>query len=279
MTVLVTGATGTVGRDLVDLLLAKGEQVRALTRDPAKANLPDKAEVVAGDLGDAAALPALLDGVEKAFLFIGPDHGTEFAEAAAQAGLKQVVVLSSFTVTMDWPSVPNFIRMHHEVAEKALTDAGVPATFLRPSGFDYNILQWTGALRSQGVVRAPFADAALPLIHPRDIADAAAIVLTEPGHDGKAYILTGPEALTPARQTTLIADALGIPTRYEELSTEEAAEVLRGMGHLPEMLVPSVLEVLGPEAAALPVSLASEELTGRPARTFRQWVQENADRF
>ncbi|WP_329185206.1 hypothetical protein [Actinacidiphila glaucinigra] len=104
-------------------------------------------------------------------------------------------------------------------------------------------------------------------------------MLTEPGHEGKAYILTGPEALTPARQTALVADVLGIPARYEELSTEEAAEVPRGMGHLHEMPVPSLLEVLGPDAVALPVSLTSEELTGRPPRTFRQWVRENADRF
>jgi uncharacterized protein YbjT (DUF2867 family) len=190
-----------------------------------------------------------------------------------------VVVLSSFTVTMDWPSHPNFVRMHHEVAEKALTEAGVPTTFLRPSDFAYNILQWTGALRSEGIVRAPFAGTALPLIDPRDIAEAAAVVLTEPGHEGKAYTLTGPEALTPARQTALVADALGLKVTYEELTSEQAAEALRSMGHLPDMLVPSVLEVLGPDAAALPVSTAVEELTGHPARAFRQWVHDNADRF
>ena len=169
--------------------------------------------------------------------------------------------------------------MHHEVAEKALTEAGVPTTFLRPSGFAYNILQWSGDLRSEGVVRAPFADAALPLIHPRDIAEAAAVVLTEPGHEGRAHTLTGPEALTTAQQTATVADVLGLDARYEELTTEEAARTLTALGHLPAMLAPSVLEVLGPDAVALPVSPAVEKLTSYPARTFRQWVQEDADRF
>ncbi|AVZ76715.1 hypothetical protein SLUN_35445 [Streptomyces lunaelactis] len=142
--------------------------------------------------------------------------------------------------------------MHHEVAENALNQAGVPATFLRPSGFAYNILQWTGALRSEGDVRAPFADTALPLIHTRDIAEAAAVVLTEPSHEGKAYLLTGPEALTPAQQTGIVADALGLTATYEELSVEEAGGALRDLGHLPEMLVPSVLEVLGPTPPRCP---------------------------
>lgn len=279
MRVLVTGATGSVGRSVVDLLLAEGAQVRAVTRDPAKAALPAEAEVVAADLGDTEALPALLDGVEKAFMFIGPDHGSGFAQAAARAGLKQVCLLSSFTVTMDWPSDPNFVRMHHEVAERALTEAGVPATFLRPAGFASNILQWTGALRSEGVVRAPFAGTALPLIHPRDIAEAAAAVLTGPGHEGRAYTLTGPEALTTGRQTAVLSEVLGISACYEELSVERAAEVLGALGHLPEAMVPSVLEVLGPDAAALPVSRAVQDLTGRPARSFRRWVMDNADRF
>ena len=169
MNILVTGATGTVGRDLVDQLITKGLRVRALTRDPDKANLPEQADVVSGDLGNSDALPALLAGIDKAFMLIGPDNGTEFAKAAAAARIRHVVLLSSFTVTMDWPTTSNFIRVHHEVAEKSLIEAGVPSTFLRSSGFAYNFLQWTCALRSQGVVRAPFANTALPLIHPHDI--------------------------------------------------------------------------------------------------------------
>lgn len=99
---------------------------------------------------------------------------------------------------------------------------------------------------------------------------------TEPGHNGKAYALIGPEALTTARQTGIVTDAVGLEARYEEIGVEQAAETLRGAGHLPDMLVPSVLEVLGPDTAALSVSPAVDELTGHPARTFRQWVHDSS---
>ena len=279
MNILVTGATGNVGRDLVDQLIAKGLRVRALTRNPDKANLPEQADVVSGDLGNSDALPALLAGIDKAFMLIGPDNGTEFAKAAAVARLRHVALLSSFTVTMDWPTTPNFIRVHHEVAEKSLIEAGVPCTFLRSSGFACNFLQWTCALRSQGVVRAPFANTALPLIHPHDIAAAASVVLTEPGHQGKAYTLTGPDALTTAQQTAIAADVLGIEARYEEISAAQATQILTNMSRLPERLAPQLLEVLGPAATALSVTGDVEQLTGRPALTFRQWVQDNLNRF
>ena len=105
------------------------------------------------------------------------------------------------------------------------------------------------------------------------------MVLTEPGHQGKAYTLTGPDALTTAQQTAIAADVLGIEARYEEISAAQATQILTNMGRLPERLAPQLLEVLGPAATALSVTGDVEQLTGRPALTFRQWVQDNLNRF
>jgi uncharacterized protein YbjT (DUF2867 family) len=274
MSILVTGATGNVGGALVNLLAERGEDVRALTRRPERAELPRGVRVVGGDLTDPDSTAAALRDVSKALLVMGADNGRAFAAAAARTGLEQVVLVSSFTTDVAWPSGANLIARRHREGEAALTAAGVPATFLRPAGFQSNVLLWARGIADDRVLRAPFPRVRLPLIHPDDIAAAAAAVLSEDGHVGRAYLLTGPEALSVVDQTAIIARVLGRQVRFDELSKADAEAFLRPS--MPVAMIRSLLEVLGP-AAAVPVTSNVADLSGRPAKTFEQWAAEHRD--
>ncbi|MFE5111342.1 SDR family oxidoreductase [Streptomyces sp. NPDC056663] len=173
-------------------LASSGHQLVALVRDPSKADLPAGITIVKGDLTDASAVRRALDCTDWAFLNMADDNGAVFAEAAVEAGLGHTVLLSSFTAVTELPSGPaNIITARHQAGERALAQAGVPSTFLRAAGFDYNILMWV-ASAADGVVRAPNADVKLPVVDPADIASAAVAVLTAADPKPGAYSITGP---------------------------------------------------------------------------------------
>lgn len=178
MTILVAGATGNVGRPLVERLLAAGYPVRALTRSPERAELPAGAEVVAGNLADTASLPAALTGVTAAHLitFAGADfsplgNGPEIMELAVKAGVRRVTVLKG-----DLTKSP---------LEEAVEASGVEWTYLSPVEFMSNALEWAESVRTEGVVREPFPDSRSAMIHDGDIAAVAATALTDDGHAGQ----------------------------------------------------------------------------------------------
>ncbi|MBM6406004.1 NAD(P)H-binding protein [Phycicoccus sp. CSK15P-2] len=274
MKILVTGATGTVGGALVELLAGTDHDVAVLVRDPAKFSGPADVEVVQGDLTSADDVRAALAGVDRAFLNMADDNGATFAEVAGQVGLEHVVLLSSFTAVTDIAlGEANIVTARHRAGEQALVEAGVPSTFLRASGFDYNFLMWAGEA-SEGVVRAPWLDVKLPVVDPADIAASAAAVLTSPSPAGGAYSITGPEPLSVTDQTEIAAEVLGRDLRVEalELQTAKAAAFPEGT---PDVVVDSVFGTFAPEAAVLPVSHDVEALTGRPAHTFGEWVERN----
>ncbi|MFJ2741687.1 NAD(P)H-binding protein [Streptomyces sp. NPDC087440] len=273
MTILVTGATGTVGRLLVDELLAAGQQVRALTRNPDKAALPQGVEVVAGDItGPAAELEAAFRGVRAVHLITSA--GDSYQPLPDPAGLVALAVASGVT---------RFTLLGSPVgqeAEAAVKDSGVAWTVLQPVEFMSNALGWAESIRSEGVVREPFGSSLSALVHEADIAAVAAVALTQDGHAGKEYPVTGPEALTIPQKVATIAEAAGRPVEYVELSEAEARKGWQEAGYFSEEDIEFfVLMGTNPPEIGYTVQPTVEQVTGRPARTFAQWAKENAQAF
>ncbi|MEV3993901.1 NAD(P)H-binding protein [Streptomyces sp. NPDC049837] len=277
MTVLVTGATGSVGRHVVERLVAAGATVRALTRNPATAGLPEGVDVHEGDLTRPDTLRAALRGVERLYLFPVPETAREVVAAAKEAGVSRIVVLSSSSVLDE--SGDNHSGEYHRAVERAVEESGIDWTFVRPDEFATNVLwKWGHSIRAEGVVRAPYGNAPRVLIHEADVAAVAVTALLEDGHAGKAYVLTGPEAITQADQVRAISGALGREIRFEEITPDEAREL---MGHaMPAPVVEMVLGYLA-DAVVNPPSVADtvERVTGVPARTFAQWAADHAADF
>ncbi|GGJ96627.1 nucleotide-diphosphate-sugar epimerase [Pilimelia anulata] len=272
MTILVTGATGNVGRPLVELLLAAGQQVRALTRNPARAGLPAGVEVAAGDLTDTSTLAEAFAGVRAVHLisFNGADfsplaNGAEIAELVAKAGVERVTILKG-----DVDKSP---------LEQAVEASGVQWTHLAPVEFMSNALEWAASIRDEGVVREAFPEARSAMVHEADIAAVAATALTADGHAGQEYWLTGPQALTAPGKVAILAEVLGRPIRYVELSRDEIVAQWRGEGYSDSDIEFFLTMRTNPPEAGYTVLPTVEEVTGKPARTFTQWVREHADTF
>ncbi|THV40133.1 NAD(P)H-binding protein [Glycomyces buryatensis] len=271
MNILVTAATGNVGRHLVNELVSSGHRVRALTRDPDSADLPDGVEAVAGDFTDLASLEAALKGVDALHLITtyGPSNetlpnGPELAELVRQAGVRRVTLL--------WNG-------YRGPVEEAFETAGLRPTELQPGEFMSNALTWAEEVRNSGVVREANAHIRQTQVHEADIAAVAAVALTSDGHEGKAYPLTGPEPLNPAERVAILAEAAGRPIRFEALTDAQARERMRDLGH-EDAVVDYVLgwQSDPPEAFRI-VSDAVEVVTGRPARAFAQWAEAHAADF
>ena len=219
--ILVTGATGKVGRHLVADLLAEGAPVRALTRNPDAANLPAGAEVARADPGQPETIAAALAGTSAVFVNATAVGGfiTEFMTEAARAGTRTAVMLSSLTVR-DNGVQPYSLGAHHKALEDVVMASGLDWTFLRCGGFAANTLAWAPMIRAEGVVRAPYLNAATAPIAEPDIATAAVRALLGDGHARARYVLTGRESLTQAEQAQAIGAAIGRTLRIEELPAE-----------------------------------------------------------
>jgi uncharacterized protein YbjT (DUF2867 family) len=276
--ILVTGATGNVGGQVVAQLLDAGAKVRAVTRDPAWAQLPDAAEAVRGDLGDPGSIRPHLQGVSSVFL-LWPFLSAEAAPALLEvlAGrVNKIVYLSASAVHDDRDPAQNGVWGQ---VEQAIGKSGLDATFLRAGGFAANTLAWASQIRAGGVVRRPYGQASRSLIHERDIAAVVTTVLTSAGHSGAKYVLTGPESVPQAEQAAQIGAAVGRPVRWEEQPLDEARQQLVAeMGDAD--FAAHALEywaslVDHPE----PVTPTVEQLTGSPARTFAEWARDHATDF
>ncbi|MFM9373716.1 NAD(P)H-binding protein [Streptomyces sp. Da 82-17] len=272
--ILVTGATGNVGRNLVRELLAAGEDVRALTRDPATADLPDGVDAVPGDLTRPETLPAALHGVDRAFLF--PVHGAldAFLAAARQAGTGHIVLLSSDSVTF---TEPGWIGEQHLACEQAVADSGIPWTFVRPTVFMANDLAWADQIRNGGTVRGVYGTGATAPVDERDIAAVAAHALLAPS-PGKTYELTGTETLSQIDRVRVIGATLGIPTRFEEVPRETVRRRL--LDRLPAPAADFLLDQLAASRTTPTPTLPTTRTTlGRPAHTYADWVAHHATAF
>lgn len=277
--ILVIGATGKVGRHVVDELSRAEATVRAFSRTPA--GLPPNVEAVRGDLTDPAGLEAALTGVESVFLvwpLLTAEAAPPVVEAIARHA-RRVVYLSAMSVRDDAAGQADPITSFHAELERLIAASGPEWTFLRAGGFAGNTLEWAEDIRRDGVVRRPYGQAARSLIHERDIAAVAARALTSDGHAGQRYVLTGPETVTQVEQARLIGEAIGRPVRFEEVPAPDARDDMLARGWPAEV----VDGMLGAWAAMArepePVTATVEKLTGTPARTFRQWAVDHAADF
>lgn len=277
MTILVTGATGRVGRHVVGQLIASGQQVRALTRSPRMARLPSAVEVAEGDLARPDTLRAAMAGADRAYLFPLPDSAADFAQLAREAGLRKIVVLSSASVAE--ADEGNYSGQYHLAVETAVAGSGLEWAAVRPDEFANNILwKWGHSIQAEGVVRTPYPDAARPLIHEADVAAVAVSALLDDASAGQTYTITGPALVSQAEQVRTIGAVLGRDIRLEEVTPDQArAEMCQFM---PEPVVGMVLDYLARSAVSPPPVLpAVEQITGRPARSFREWVADHAADF
>ncbi|MFF8831805.1 SDR family oxidoreductase [Streptomyces sp. NPDC015131] len=275
--ILIAGATGNIGRALVRELRARGAgPVRALSRAPAPGAFPDGVEAWAGDLGDAGSLRPALEGVRALFLPAGLGADAEVIGAARRARVEHLVLVSSLTVQSHPHLGP--ARANAET-ERLVRDSGMSWTVLRPTQFASNALWWADSVRTHGTVRVPYADIGLPTIHPADVAAVARVALTEPGHHGRTYALTGPERITPRRQVAALAAALGREVRCAETTRAEAHRTMAAL--LGAEVADAVLDVTGGDVndELLAVRDTVPALTGSPARTFHQWAAENTAAF
>lgn len=280
--ILVTGATGTIGSDVVRQLSGRGAKVRALTRDPARATVPAGVEVVRGDYTDPASLEAALAGATAAFLLrpAGPDEGQDAALAAAAraAGVERLVKLSAIA-TGDSASGPS--AQWHGAGERAVRDSGLAWTVLRPSSFASNTLTWLPALRTGEPVPNMTGDGASGVIDPRDIAEVAVRALLDAGHAGRTYTLTGPEAITVPDQAAVLAEVLGRPVPTRDLSPDETRDFLREAWGMAGAQVDGVLTGLAfvRSGGNAVVTEDVREVLGRPARTYRAWAEDHRAAF
>ncbi|WP_433758841.1 SDR family oxidoreductase [Nocardia sp. CA-135398] len=280
--ILVTGATGTVGRELVGRLLAQGVPMRAMARRPEFAGLPDGIEVVRADLGDPDSLTEAVRGVDRVFLLSSgpeiPTHDANLAQAAADAGVEHIVKLSSGRTGDDTATDP--IPTWHRAGEQAVRDSGVPWTMVRPLGFMANALHWAGSIRDHGAVYAPFGQGRIAVVDPYDIAAVAANALTTDGHEGEIYTLSGPQPLSPGEQTDILAQVLGRPLRYVEVEPAAARQSIIDHGVPAEMAdAIMALRATALEAFTSVVHPTVEHITGTPPRPFRTWAENHRTHF
>ena len=279
--ILVTGATGHIGRQVVDRLLGTGCRIRALTRNPESASLPGEVDIVRGDLANADTLDAALTGVDAVFLvWLAPLAAAPGALERIAAHAQRLVLLTSpHSVPHPFFQQPNAMRAVHAGLERLIEASPLRWTFLRPTVFAVNCLHWWGPQIAEGnIVRWFYGDAATSPIHERDVAAVAVRALLEEGHASKEYVLTGPESLTQRRQVEIIGQAIGRPLRFEELGPDAARREL--MAAWPDEIATMLLDAYG-AAVDRPAHLTTTvgDVTGTPARRFHDWAVEHAAEF
>ncbi|MGH8876426.1 MAG: SDR family oxidoreductase [Stackebrandtia sp.] len=273
MTFLVTGATGNVGRHVVAQLLEAGVKTRALTRNPAKANLPEGAEVVAGDLARTETLGPVFEGVTAAHLInFGGDNyellpnGAEIVELLLKSGVKRVTLLGAWD---------------NGSLEDAVDASDLQWTRIGPGEFMSNALEWVSDIRTTGVVEAAFVDGHSPMSHEADLAAVAVKALLEEGHHGKTIQVAGPAPVALRDKIRIIGEAIGKDVTLVELTPEQLRAKMAEQG-VSQDLIDFQIEVFGglpTEPYEMEGTVEFEQFTGRPPRSFTQWAAENADAF
>lgn len=282
--ILVTAATGNIGRALTRELDAQDAKLRLLVRDPARARaagLPARAELAVGDLGDPGTLAPAFAGVDRLFLLtqgIGTDYTTAAVAAARAAGVDHIVHLSSAHVLLD--PVPAMGRWHQE-REEIIRASGIPATFLRPGGFMTNALDWLPTIREGDYVLDPVGPGRYAPIDPADIAAVAALVLTGSGRQdpGEEYALTGDETFTVTEQVRIISETIGRTIEVRPTTTPDEVVRSRFPNGAPPALADAITEgftLMRADTVGFRTDTV-ERLLGRRPRTFAAWCTRHAD--
>jgi (4-alkanoyl-5-oxo-2,5-dihydrofuran-3-yl)methyl phosphate reductase len=280
-TYLITGATGEVGSRVVDLLLQRGDRPRVFVRDARKAQsrFSHRVDIFTGDLADPVSLATALEGVDALFLVNSgpqiPARDEAAAKAAKAAGVQHLVKLSSMDVEQGLA-----IGAWHERGEAAIRAAGIPFTFVRPTGFMANLLAWAPSIKAEGIVRASTGDGRRPFIHSGDIAAVAARALTTRQYVGESLSITGPEALNFPEVTAKIGAAIGKRLAFQPLSDEEARQrysLVSGSEEETEAHVSLWRAIREGRLGA--VTATVERVLGRKPIPLDQWLTENAAAF
>ena len=284
--ILVTGATGNVSGGLIPELIAKEASVRALVRDATKAQgLRDQGvEVIIGDFDKPETLDAAFSGVDKVFLLTPPNsnqvtQASNGIAAAKRAGVPYIVRMSAGALETA-PDSPARVTRQHAETDAELKASGLPYTILRPHFFMQNTMMAAGTVASDGAVYMPMKDGKLGMIDVRDIVDVAAKVLTEDGHQGKTYGLTGPASISFHDVAAGLSKALGKEVKYVDVPPEAGREAMVGMG-LPEWFADALTEYNKAFSEGLGDFTTGdvEEITGHPARSFETFARDFAQAF
>ncbi len=282
--ILVTGATGTTGSELVRQLAHEGTSVKALVRslDKARAIAGPNVEIAQGDLSDTSSLDAALRGVHKLFLLCSPDPRQvelqrNAIEAARRAGVDHIVKMGALGAHHDSPI--GLARMHAQT-EREIEDSGIPFTHLRPTLFMQSLFMHAPTIANLGAFYLPMRDGRISMIDARDIAAVARNVLTTDGHAGQTYTLTGPEALSMDQVAAKLGVLLGKPVDYVDAPPATARDNMIASG-VPEWLTDDLLKLMEVFAAghAAEVYPTVEEVTGAPARNLDRFLNDHIDAF
>ena len=282
--ILVTGATGNIGREVVKLLLESGEQVVAVTRNPAMAALPTGTHVVGGDPSHPQSLASVLQGVKTVFISPRPlgdatagAAAAELLKRAAAQGAERVVALSAETVEFGG-GYKRFADAFRAV-EDEVKASGLQWTILRCSDFAVNAMVWVPQIRQAGVVRGSYGEGATSTIHERDVAAVSARVLIDPTYVGRTYLLTGPQSLTQRAKVHLIGEAIGRDVPWIEVAPEQFRQAMLAQG-LPEDVPDRIIGFWSDrQLQPGPTSSTVEQILNRPALTFATWAAEHAGAF
>ncbi|MFQ6328701.1 SDR family oxidoreductase [Nocardia sp. CWNU-33] len=273
MTVVVTGATGAVGRHVVQQLIDAGRVVRAVTRNAMGAASAAPAEIVGADLDEPDSLTRAFTGAESLFLLSRPATAVAVARLAQRCGVSRIVTLTSILADREPAGEHHHLRVEH-----AVESTGLEWTHVRPGMFASNLLGWGEAIRRTGVVREPYADAAQTPIHEADVAAVAAAALLHDGHAGKIYPLSGPQTLIKPEQLAAIGAALGRQLDFEEIEPDAWRQAQADS--VPGFVQDFLLEIWARSTEAPePVLSTVQGVTGRPARTLTEWATDHREHF
>jgi uncharacterized protein YbjT (DUF2867 family) len=275
--IVVFGATGTIGSEVVAGLVTAGEPVRAFARNPTAL---DGVQAVRGDLDDPASVLAALEGADRAFVLTtgprAPVHDATVAEAARRAGTRHLVKLSTVAAA---PPLTNSYAAAAAKGEQAVATSGAEWTVIRAAAFMSNVRQWLWSAESEGVVYAPFGTIPRAVVDPRDVAAVSVCALTSPAHRGRTYTVTGPEALTAPEQVSRLAARLGRPLRHVDAPPEQVRAAMVAAGMDPDHVDGLLASQADPDPARGGTPLPTvREVTGRAARTFDTWLADNLGR-